>query len=82
MKATLTLEGRGRATRSLSVDTTLAVSSRTSDTVWQNDPEGSKKCTAHLLFIISQFPAVYCEPQLFSTEKKLMNLLRLTTRSV
>lgn len=71
MKATLTLEGRGRATRSLSVDTTLAASSRTSDTVWQNDPEGSKKCTVHLLFIILQFPVVYCEPQLFSTERSL-----------
>lgn len=54
MNTTLTLEGRGRVTRCLSVDTTLAVSSPASGTVWQNDPGGRRMSTAHPLFMCLQ----------------------------
>lgn len=60
---TLTLKGRGRATRYLSAYTTPAVFSPASGTTWQNDPARSKKYTVHLLFICTQLPVAYSEPQ-------------------
>lgn len=68
VNGTLSLEGRGRVTRCLSVYTTPAASSPASGTVWQNDPGGRRKCTVHSLFICSQFPVAYCEPHLFYTD--------------
>ena len=65
MNTTSTLEGRGRVTRCLSVDTTLAVSSPASGTVWQNDSAGRGVYTEHSLFICThQLPVAHCEPQI------------------
>lgn len=63
MNNTLTPEGRGKVTRCLSVDTTLAVSSPASETVWQNDSAG--RSVEHSLFICTHLlPVAHCVPHI------------------